>query len=185
MESYIHRSGRTGRAGRTGVCICFYQRKEESQLKFVEQKAVRHSQALLTIKIKLHETLKRLCLHYQCITFKRVGVPTANDIIRSSSKDAMRSDDLASEVFEILSACSPKLMCVSFVLCPRQIFGLCSGSGGGIFPWCSAWADRAAGGVGGAGGRARSYIRSHKSGAALSHQLRRCTTPLLLFQLFS
>ncbi|KAI7805688.1 nucleolar RNA helicase 2 [Triplophysa rosa] len=64
VESYIHRSGRTGRAGRTGVCICFYQHKEESQLKFVEQKAG--------------------------ITFKRVGVPTANDIIKSSSKDAMR-----------------------------------------------------------------------------------------------
>ncbi|XP_067277784.1 nucleolar RNA helicase 2 isoform X2 [Pseudorasbora parva] len=64
VESYIHRSGRTGRAGRTGVCICFYQRKEESQLMYVEQKAG--------------------------ITFKRVGVPTANDIIQSSSKDAVR-----------------------------------------------------------------------------------------------
>ncbi|XP_048061983.1 nucleolar RNA helicase 2 [Megalobrama amblycephala] len=64
VESYIHRSGRTGRAGRTGVCICFYQRKEENQLKFVEQKAG--------------------------ITFKRVGVPTANDIIQSSSKDAVK-----------------------------------------------------------------------------------------------
>uniref|UniRef100_A0A9J7X6N8 Nucleolar RNA helicase 2 n=2 Tax=Cyprinus carpio TaxID=7962 RepID=A0A9J7X6N8_CYPCA len=64
VESYIHRSGRTGRAGRTGICICFYQRKEENQLKSVEQKAG--------------------------ITFKRVGVPTANDIIQSSSKDAMR-----------------------------------------------------------------------------------------------
>uniref|UniRef100_A0A667XRJ9 RNA helicase n=1 Tax=Myripristis murdjan TaxID=586833 RepID=A0A667XRJ9_9TELE len=30
VESYIHRSGRTGRAGRTGVCICFYQRKKRS-----------------------------------------------------------------------------------------------------------------------------------------------------------
>lgn len=40
MESYIHRSGRTGRAGRTGVCICFYQRKEEDQLRYVENKAV-------------------------------------------------------------------------------------------------------------------------------------------------
>lgn len=40
VESYIHRSGRTGRAGRTGICICFYQRKEEDLLKQVEQKAV-------------------------------------------------------------------------------------------------------------------------------------------------
>ncbi|XP_056134580.1 nucleolar RNA helicase 2 [Lampris incognitus] len=64
VESYIHRSGRTGRAGRTGVCICFYQRKEEEQLRYVENKAG--------------------------ITFKRVGVPTPNDIIKSSSKDAVR-----------------------------------------------------------------------------------------------
>ncbi|KAM3625718.1 uncharacterized protein V6R79_016525 [Siganus canaliculatus] len=64
VESYIHRSGRTGRAGRTGVCICFYQRKEEEQLRYVENKA--------------------------CITFRRVGVPTANDIVKSSSKDAVR-----------------------------------------------------------------------------------------------
>ncbi|XP_076011545.1 nucleolar RNA helicase 2 isoform X2 [Genypterus blacodes] len=64
VESYIHRSGRTGRAGRAGVCICFYQRKEEEQLRYVEHKAG--------------------------ITFRRVGVPTANDIIKSSSKDAVR-----------------------------------------------------------------------------------------------
>ncbi|XP_037760149.1 nucleolar RNA helicase 2 isoform X4 [Chelonia mydas] len=67
VESYIHRSGRTGRAGRTGMCICFYQRKEESQLRHVEQKAG--------------------------ITFKRVGVPTATDIIKASSKDAIRCLD--------------------------------------------------------------------------------------------
>uniref|UniRef100_UPI00398EB13D nucleolar RNA helicase 2 n=1 Tax=Pristiophorus japonicus TaxID=55135 RepID=UPI00398EB13D len=64
VDSYIHRSGRTGRAGRTGVCICFYQRKEEDQLRFVEHKAG--------------------------LTFKRVGVPTATDIIKASSKDAIR-----------------------------------------------------------------------------------------------
>ncbi|XP_015672151.2 nucleolar RNA helicase 2 [Protobothrops mucrosquamatus] len=67
VESYIHRSGRTGRAGRTGLCICFYQRREDYQLKQVEQKAG--------------------------ITFKRVGVPTATDIIKASSKDAIRSLD--------------------------------------------------------------------------------------------
>ncbi|KAG9335830.1 hypothetical protein JZ751_003584 [Albula glossodonta] len=64
VESYIHRSGRTGRAGRTGICICFYQRKEEEQLRYVENKAG--------------------------IIFKRVGVPSANEIIKSSSKDAVK-----------------------------------------------------------------------------------------------
>ncbi|XP_068442532.1 nucleolar RNA helicase 2 [Clinocottus analis] len=64
VESYIHRSGRTGRAGRAGVCICFYQRKEEDMLRHVEYKAG--------------------------ISFKRVGVPTAHDIIKSSSKDAVK-----------------------------------------------------------------------------------------------
>ncbi|XP_049977909.1 nucleolar RNA helicase 2-like [Alexandromys fortis] len=64
MESYIHRSGQTGRAGRTGVCICFYQHKEEYQLVQVEQKAGNK--------------------------FKRVGVPSATEIIKASSKDAIR-----------------------------------------------------------------------------------------------
>ncbi|XP_012872512.1 PREDICTED: nucleolar RNA helicase 2 [Dipodomys ordii] len=63
VESYIHRSGRTGRAGRTGVCICFYQHKEEYQLAQVEQKAG--------------------------IKFKRIGVPSATEIIKASSKDAI------------------------------------------------------------------------------------------------
>ncbi|XP_078079789.1 nucleolar RNA helicase 2 [Mustelus asterias] len=67
VDSYIHRSGRTGRAGRTGVCICFYQRKEADHLRFVEQQAG--------------------------LTFKRVGVPTATDIVEASYKDAIRSLD--------------------------------------------------------------------------------------------
>jgi len=67
VESYIHRSGRTGRAGRAGVCICFYQRREEEQLRWVEHKAG--------------------------LTFRRVGVPTASDIIKSSSDDALKCLD--------------------------------------------------------------------------------------------
>ncbi|XP_038629938.1 nucleolar RNA helicase 2 isoform X3 [Scyliorhinus canicula] len=67
VDSYIHRSGRTGRAGRTGVCICFYQRKETDHLRFVEQQAG--------------------------LTFKHVGVPTATDIVEASYKDAIRCMD--------------------------------------------------------------------------------------------
>ncbi|KAG7482648.1 nucleolar RNA helicase 2 [Solea senegalensis] len=85
VESYIHRSGRTGRAGRTGVCICFYQRKEEDQLRYVENKAG--------------------------ITFRRVGVPTANDIIKSSSKDAVRFlDSIPVTAIEYFRASAEKLI---------------------------------------------------------------------------
>ncbi|XP_037102969.1 nucleolar RNA helicase 2 isoform X3 [Syngnathus acus] len=61
VDSYIHRSGRTGRAGRMGICICFYVQREEYQLRNVEQSAG--------------------------ITFKRVCAPSTNDLIKSSSKD--------------------------------------------------------------------------------------------------
>ncbi|XP_039546475.1 nucleolar RNA helicase 2 isoform X1 [Pimephales promelas] len=85
VESYIHRSGRTGRAGRTGVCICFYQRKEENQLLYVEQKAG--------------------------ISFKRVGVPTANDIVQSSSKDAVRFlDSVPASAVEYFRAAAHELI---------------------------------------------------------------------------
>ena len=63
VESYIHRSGRTGKAGRTWVCICFSHHKEY-QLAQVEQKAG--------------------------IKFKRIGVPSATEIIKASSKEAIR-----------------------------------------------------------------------------------------------
>ena len=39
VESYIHHYGQIGRVERTGVCICFYQHKEEYQSAQVEQKA--------------------------------------------------------------------------------------------------------------------------------------------------
>ncbi|KAL0964678.1 hypothetical protein UPYG_G00327470 [Umbra pygmaea] len=85
VESYIHRSGRTGRAGKTGVCICFYQRNEEGQLQWVEQKAG--------------------------LKFKRVGVPTSNDIIKSSSKDAVKSlDSVPTQAIEYFRESASKLI---------------------------------------------------------------------------
>lgn len=38
-EVYIHRSGRTGRAGHTGVCITLVGRKHEERIPYIEQKA--------------------------------------------------------------------------------------------------------------------------------------------------
>ncbi|XP_071808776.1 nucleolar RNA helicase 2-like [Asterias amurensis] len=39
VDSYIHRSGRTGRAGRSGICICLYKPNEESELRRVESQS--------------------------------------------------------------------------------------------------------------------------------------------------
>ncbi|VDD82420.1 unnamed protein product [Mesocestoides corti] len=54
-EDYIHRSGRTGRAGRNGISICFYTMKQRHQLSYIERGAG--------------------------ITFKRISVPSAGDIV--------------------------------------------------------------------------------------------------------
>lgn len=54
VDDYIHRSGRTGRADRTGISVCFYTMKERERLMFVEKKAG--------------------------IVFRRISPPTVQDI---------------------------------------------------------------------------------------------------------
>lgn len=38
-ETYIHRSGRTARAGRVGTCITFYSKKHQPLITMIEAKA--------------------------------------------------------------------------------------------------------------------------------------------------
>lgn len=39
VETYVHRSGRTGRAGRKGVCVTFYKTDEEFMIQNIERRA--------------------------------------------------------------------------------------------------------------------------------------------------
>lgn len=63
-ETYIHRSGRTGRAGKKGVCVTFYSMKEVCNVRLLEHKA----------GIKL----------------RRVGPPQPKDIVKAAATDAAK-----------------------------------------------------------------------------------------------
>lgn len=63
-ETYIHRSGRTGRAGKLGVCVTFYSSKEKYMIGLIEHKA----------GIKMH----------------RANPPQAADIVKASVADTVK-----------------------------------------------------------------------------------------------
>eukprot|EP00347_Sterkiella_histriomuscorum_P023162 403335713 len=67
VETYIHRSGRTARAGKMGVCITFYTKKSQYMIQQIESQAG--------------------------IKFKNIGIPSAQDVIRASSKLMLKNLD--------------------------------------------------------------------------------------------
>ena len=71
IDTYIHRAGRTGRAGKSGVCITFYSKMQKEFLDKIEFKA--------GIKVK------------------KVGIPQPEDIIRASARDISHAFDTVSD----------------------------------------------------------------------------------------
>ncbi|KAJ8902956.1 hypothetical protein NDN08_006273 [Rhodosorus marinus] len=63
-DTYIHRSGRTGRAGKKGVCVTFYTIKEECAVRVLE--------------------------HKTGVKLKRVGPPQPRDVVKAAATDATR-----------------------------------------------------------------------------------------------
>ncbi|XP_077310410.1 nucleolar RNA helicase 2-A-like [Lithobates pipiens] len=74
-DAYVHRSGRTGRAGRTGICISLYEPRDRHCLPMVERSTG--------------------------IKFKRVGIPSILNVAESSSADAIKSlESIPADVIE-------------------------------------------------------------------------------------
>ena len=65
VETYIHRSGRTARAGKEGTCITFYDKRNQYMISQIERQAG--------------------------IKFRIIGVPQPEEVIRASSKVMLKS----------------------------------------------------------------------------------------------
>jgi ATP-dependent RNA helicase DDX21 len=90
IDTYVHRSGRTARAGRKGVCITFYTQKDQEILKRIERKT-------------------------NC-KFRFIGAPQSKDILKSQARDISESlktikpevldmfEDIAEEMIQELGA---------------------------------------------------------------------------------
>jgi len=107
VDSYIHRSGRTGRANRRGVCICLYAPNEEAKLKQVERTAkvnftrtpAPKAEELMDLKKEeIMESLKEIS-------------PEARDVFLDSADALIESDGAREALATALAALSGVKTC--------------------------------------------------------------------------
>merc|ERR1719436_235744 len=67
LDTYVHRSGRTGRAGHSGTCVTFYTVKEEYMI--------------------------RLLRNEKGIPISRRGPPQPHEVVAQAARDAVRQLD--------------------------------------------------------------------------------------------
>ena len=70
-ETYIHRSGRTARAGKSGIVVTFYTQKQMGLLQKIEMRAG--------------------------VQFTKIGAPQPEDIMKATSRDVLKSLDKVDE----------------------------------------------------------------------------------------
>lgn len=84
-ETYIHRSGRTARAGRSGTCITFYTLRQKMLIQQIETKAG--------------------------IIFQKIGVPQPDDVIKASFRDTLKSlEEVEEKVIPIFEEAAQELI---------------------------------------------------------------------------
>ena len=84
-ETYIHRSGRTARAGNSGTCITFFTKKTVGLIQQIEERA--------GVKLKI------------------IGAPQPEDVIRASSKGMLKKlEDVREDVTELFGEAAKLLV---------------------------------------------------------------------------
>lgn len=87
-ETYIHRSGRTARAGKTGTCITFWTMKQKSMIQMIEMKAG--------------------------LRFTQIGVPQPDDVIRATSRDSIKKlQEVNDDVLHLFNEAADELVALT------------------------------------------------------------------------
>jgi len=84
-ETYIHRAGRTARAGKAGTCITFWTMKHKQTLNMIAHRAG--------------------------VTFKAIGIPQPEDVIKATSRDSIKNlANVNEKVLELFNDAADELI---------------------------------------------------------------------------